>query len=217
MGWQKLWQDPEVVAKWQQFPPLPEVIQLADRLAAEDRRRVLDIGCGLGRHAVYLAARGFQVTATDNAPAALEACRKNLSDANLSAAVVAADMTELPFPDAHFDGLVASHVIHHCDGPTFVRTVEAITRKLAPSGYLALAVASTRHWRCGLGREIDPGTWVDEDHWEGPIPHHYCTEEEIRSLLSPCYEIESIREHGYEEREHSHWHWRLLARKRATP
>jgi hypothetical protein len=58
---------------------------------------------------------------------------------------------------------------------------------------------------------------VDEDHWEGPIPHHYCTEEEIRSLLIPCYQIESIDEHGYEEREHSHWHWRLLARKRATP
>jgi len=75
-GWQKLWQDPEIAKRWQQRPPLPEVVATAERLTAEGRKRVLDIGCGLGRHAVYLAERGFEVTATDNAPAAIAACRR---------------------------------------------------------------------------------------------------------------------------------------------
>jgi len=65
-GWQKLWQDPEVVKTWTGMSPVTEVVMLADRLAAEPpspsdaegdhrlrgpraRRRVLDIGCGLGR------------------------------------------------------------------------------------------------------------------------------------------------------------------------
>ena len=69
-GWQKLWQDPQIAKLWSEFPPVPEVETMADLLEAEGGRRVLDIGCGMGRHTVYLAARGFEVTATDNAAAA---------------------------------------------------------------------------------------------------------------------------------------------------
>lgn len=212
-GWEKLWQDPEVVKLWEEFPPLPQVTVMADRLAPG--ARVLDIGCGLGRHTLYLAARGCEVTGTDNAPTALAACRENLVKAGLRAAVVAADMSEIPFPDGYFDGIVASHSIHHVDGPALRRIIGLATRKLAADGLLVWATPSTRHWCCGLGREIEPGTWVDENHREGPIPHHYCTEQEIRGLLSG-YEIESLVEHEYREGERSHWHWRLLARKRGS-
>lgn len=210
-GWQKLWQDPEVVKLWQEFPPLPQVVAMADRLPPG--ARVLDIGCGLGRHTVYLAARGFEVTATDNAPAALAACQQSLAEAGLAASLLEVDMSEMPFPDAYFQGIVASHCIHHVDGPALRRTIGLITRKLAAGGLLVWATPSARHWRCGLGREIEPGTWVDENHWEGPIPHHYCTQEELRGLLS-AYEIESLVEHEFREGERSLWHWRVLARKR---
>ncbi len=215
-GWQKLWQDPEVLKLWQEFPPLPEVVAMADRLGAGGGRRVLDIGCGLGRHTVYLAGRGFEVTATDNAPAALAACRENLGKAGVDATLIEAEMTEMAFPDEHFDGVVASHAIHHTDGKTLARIIESITQKLAPGGYLVWATPSTRHWCCGKGRETDPGTWVDEEHWEGPIPHHYCTEEELRSLLRD-YDIESLIEHEYREGENSHIYWRVLVRKRGEP
>ncbi len=200
-----------MVKLWEEFPPLPQVTVMADHLAPG--ARVLDIGCGLGRHTVCLAARGCEVTGTDNAPTALAACRENLAKAGLGAAVVAVEMSEIPFPDSYFDGIVASHSIHHVDGPMLRRIIGLATRKLAADGLLVWATPSTRHWCCGLGREIGPGTWVDENHRKGPIPHHYCTEEEIRGLLSG-YEIESLVEHEYREGERSHWHWRLLARKR---
>ena len=90
-GWQKLWQDPEIAKRWQQRPPLPEVVAAADRLAAEERTRALDIGCGLGRHTVYLAVRGFEVTATDSAPAAIAACRGTLDQAGLHANLLQPD------------------------------------------------------------------------------------------------------------------------------
>jgi len=211
-GWQKLWQDPEVVKLWQDFPPLPQVVAMADRLEAEGRTRVLDIGCGLGRHTVYLAARGFEVSATESAPAAFATCRKNLDQAGLRAELLPVDMAEIPFPDSHFDGIVASHVIHHTDGAGLRRIIALITRKLAPSGLLVWATPSTRHWQCGRGRQLDPGTWVDEHHPEGPIPHHYCTEGEVRELLKH-YHIESLVEHEYKEGGKGLGHWRLLARK----
>ena len=49
-GWQGLWQKPEIAEQWAEFPPVNEVTAMADLLEAEGRRRVLDIGCGTGRH-----------------------------------------------------------------------------------------------------------------------------------------------------------------------
>jgi SAM-dependent methyltransferase len=212
-GWQKLWKDPGVVAMWEQFPPLPQVIEMSDRLAAAGGRRVLDIGCGLGRHTLLLAARGFEVTGTDYSPGALAACRRSLAGAGLTADLLQLDFTEMPFPDGHFDGVVASHVIHHCDGPTLRRILRLVTDKLAPGGWLVWAMPSIRHWRFGTGVETDPGTFVDEQHWEGSVPHHYCREEEVRELLRD-YTIESMVEHEFREQDDRvHWHWRVLARK----
>jgi SAM-dependent methyltransferase len=37
--------------------------------------RVLDVGCGAGRHSLYLQGQGFEVTAIDNSPGAIEVCK----------------------------------------------------------------------------------------------------------------------------------------------
>ncbi|HUU53809.1 MAG TPA: methyltransferase domain-containing protein [Armatimonadota bacterium] len=214
-GWQELWHDPDIRERWEAMPPLPEVVEMADRLEGEKRRRVLDIGCGLGRHTVYLAARGFEVTATDNAPAALAACKANLEEAGLTANVIETEMTDYPFPDGHFEGALGSHVIHHTDLATLKKIIASITRVLDDDGYFAWATPTPRHKHCGRGAEIEPGTWVDPNHPEGPIPHHYSTEEEVRGLLH-AYDILSIHEHEWRESGSSTFHWRLLARKRAT-
>jgi SAM-dependent methyltransferase len=216
MGWQDLWQDPKVRERWEAMPPLPQVEEMADRLRAEGRTRVLDIGCGLGRHTVYLAARGFEVTATDNAPAALAACKANLEEAGLTANVIETEMTDYPFPDGHFDGALGSHVIHHTDRATLELILAEITRTLAPDGYFVWVTPTPRHKHCGRGTEIEPGTWVDPNHPEGPIPHHYSTEDEVRGLLH-AYDILSIHEYEWREGGSSTFHWRLLARKRAAP
>jgi cyclopropane fatty-acyl-phospholipid synthase-like methyltransferase len=197
------------------MPPLPEVEEMADRLQAEGHSRVLDIGCGLGRHTVYLAARGSEVTATDVASSAIEKCTENLKAAGLTATMVEIEMTEFPWPDGHFTGAVASNVIHHTDLATLKQIIASITRVLADGGYFAWVTPTPRHFACGRGREIEPMTWVDAGTHDGHLPHHYSTEEEVRELLAD-YEILLLDEHEYPEGENSRWHWRVLARKRGA-
>ena len=42
---------------------------------ARARGRILDVGCGAGRHSLYLQSKGFDVTGIDNSPGAIEVCR----------------------------------------------------------------------------------------------------------------------------------------------
>jgi len=211
-GWQGLWQKPEIAEQWAEFPPVNEVTAMADLLEAEGRRRVLDIGCGTGRHTLYLAARGFDVVAVDNAPKAVVLCQTNLAKAGLWATVTLGEMTALPFAQGAFDAALATYVIHHAYRYEIERTIVSVTRMLAPGGLFVWVTPTPRHYQCGRGEEVEPGTWVDPDHPEGPIPHHCSTEEEVRELLAG-YQVESLRAHEYREGENSRWHWCVLARK----
>ncbi|UCC67837.1 MAG: class I SAM-dependent methyltransferase, partial [Armatimonadota bacterium] len=177
------------------------------------RRRVLDIGCGLGRHTLYLAARGFEVTATDDAPAALDACRKNLDELNLHAELLRLDMTAMAFPPGRFHGVVASNVIHHANLATLARIIRSITEMLAPAGLFIWVTPTPRHFAFGRGREIEPGTWIGSGAPDGDLPHHYSTEAEVRDLLH-AYDILSMEERDYRDDQGTRFHWRVLARKR---
>src|ERR671924_1433798 len=55
--WDKRWQIPEQRTRW--LEPDPLVRSLVPLLRARGFARVLDLGCGIGRHAIYLASEGF--------------------------------------------------------------------------------------------------------------------------------------------------------------
>ena len=82
---------------------------------------VLDIGCGLGDNAIYLASRGHSVTGLDGSPTAIEEARRRAADAGVlkssagSTGVTfdVADATNLTGYDGRFDTVVDS-ALYHC-------------------------------------------------------------------------------------------------------
>jgi len=112
--------------------------------------RTLEVGCGEGRVARDLAARGHAVVAVDAAPTLVR--HANAADAGGVYAVAAG--AALPFGDAVFHTVIAYNslqVVHDMDG-----TVREIARVLAPGGFLCACVA---HPVTDLGRftgEEDP-------------------------------------------------------------
>jgi SAM-dependent methyltransferase len=108
--------------------------------------KVLDAGCGMGRHAVYLSQEGAEVVALDASPA-IEVAAANGRDAK--ALFLQADVLKLPLADESFDLVCCLGVLHHMED-----TVDGLTelvRVLRPGGsllvYLYHDPGETSRWR----------------------------------------------------------------------
>jgi tellurite methyltransferase len=69
-AWDERWATPEGRADW--LAPHPAVTALVPLLQARGAQNVLDLGCGVGRHALLFAEHGFVVEAVDGAAARLD-------------------------------------------------------------------------------------------------------------------------------------------------
>jgi SAM-dependent methyltransferase len=199
-GWDEIWQQWGSV--WEGRAPEQAVLDLAGRLKAEGCRRVHDLGCGPGRHLLFLAAESFEASGSDFSPAAVETCRRRLAEAGLSAPVTLADMTALPSEDGSLDAVVAWDVVYHGTLDTIRRTVAGVRRKLAPGGYFLVTFNSVESANCLRAREaaargeaevLEPDTFVvPGDAFDKSVPHHYTTEREIRERLMDGFRILSL-------------------------
>ncbi len=73
---------------------------------------VIDVGCGTGENALYLAARGFEVTGVDAAPTAIARAQEKAAARGLSATFLVADALALPDLGQTFDAALDCGLFH---------------------------------------------------------------------------------------------------------
>ncbi|HEY1698285.1 MAG TPA: class I SAM-dependent methyltransferase [Trebonia sp.] len=108
--------------------------------------RLLDLGCGGGRHSYEALRRGARVVAADLDMKELPPVNTMFGAMHLegevpaagSAAAVSADATNMPFPDGAFDKVIASEILEHV--PDDVAAMAEIARVLRPGGTAAITV-----------------------------------------------------------------------------
>jgi ubiquinone/menaquinone biosynthesis C-methylase UbiE len=117
-----------------------------DRLGLRPGDRVLDMGCGAGRHAFEMYRRGADVIAldqdADELAGVLElfAAMREAGEvpAGAEADIKEGDALQLPFADAEFDRVVAAEVLEHI--PADIQAITELARVLRPGGTMAVSV-----------------------------------------------------------------------------
>lgn len=215
--WDKYWRDDAYIARnW--LEPDPEIVRLTPVMQGHRVQRVLDHGCGVGRHLVHLSRQGFDVHGVDISAAGIERCRKELDQHQLSATLHVADMLHIPYPDAFFDWVLSVQVIYHTTAATLRQAIEHVHRKLRPGGYFFVTFPPAENASADSGQEIEPRTFSKQEDGE-PLLHHYVIAEEIDDMMRDF----TLLEKRLEPRESrdasgqitSSMRWNVLAQKPA--
>jgi SAM-dependent methyltransferase len=196
---------------------------LAERWQSEGLTRFLDLGCGLGRHAVYMVQKGFDVTAADLSDLGLSHLKEWAAKENLNIKTALCNMLNLPFEAGSFDCIMAYNVIYHTDTPGFIKALNEIKRVLKPGGelFITLISKSTPAFQTSPDcKRIDKNTvLLDEDDTERDVPHFYVDIEDIKKLFSGWTFIAQPREwcdYKLDGQNKNRRHWTLLVRLSET-
>lgn len=106
----------------------------------KDGDTVLDLGCGGGRNAHYLAQRGYNIHGVDIAVGAVEFCQKRFARYNLSGTFKQGTFDNIPFPDDHFLGVICIAALDHITIECAQASITEIRRVLAASGVILLTL-----------------------------------------------------------------------------
>ena len=211
--WDGCWRDDGGRRAWQ--TPDPDVVGAVPLLKERGARRILDLGCGVGRHLLMLASEGFRCFGLDRSEAGIAFSRRCAEESNLAVDLQVGAMTALPYADGAFDYVLSFNVIYHGDGTVVSQAIAEIRRVLAPGGLYQGTMLSKRNGHYRRGVEVAPDTFVEEaGEVDKHHPHFYCNAGELVALFGG-FELLSLR-----DRPHSApdgWHWHMLAENREWP
>jgi hypothetical protein len=154
--------------------PHPLAECLIERLQSLPESSILDFASGSGRNGDALGRAGFAVVALDDRVAASES--------------PFAGMTQ------RFSAALSTHGLLHGTPAAIAARLRRIAGQLADGGLLYATFGSVRDSRFGRGRRLDASTYAPIDGDERGVAHAYFDDEQLRALLEPHYEVESLAE-----------------------
>ncbi len=164
------------IPPWDIGRPQKEFIRLAEK--GEINGRVLDVGCGTGENALYLASLGFEVCGIDTAPSAIKKAKEKSKKRGIKVNFLVGDALKLQSFKNKFDTVIDCgifHVFTDEERPIFAASLSSVL--YSGGKYFMLCFS-----------EHEPGSY-------GP---RRVTQDEIHATFNKSWKINYIREAEFE-------------------
>jgi cyclopropane fatty-acyl-phospholipid synthase-like methyltransferase len=165
---------------WDIASPQPVFVGLEEE--GTIRGSVLDVGCGTGENALYLASRGHEVWGIDFVPQAIERADEKAKARELDVHFQVSDALRLDQLDRTFDTVIDCGLFHTFSDQERPEYVSCLSKVVRPGGCV--------HLLCFSDRE-PPG--------EGP---RRITQQEIRDAFRDGWEVVEIRDARFQTTDH---------------
>lgn len=166
------------------FAVLPKIRRVTRVFKEKGYKNILDLGCGTGKHSIFLAKRGFSVYATDISLSGIKIAKNKAESQGLNIHFKQHDMKSIPFDENFFDAVICTWTIYHGMLKSIKQTISEVHRVLKQDGMFVTDFLSVDDSTFGIGKEIEKNTFIGEKGDEQDIPHHYVTRDELVRLLS---------------------------------
>lgn len=158
-----------------------EVDAVEELTALQPGARVLDVGCGWGRHAIELARKGFEVTGLDLSAFLLGQAKELAEREELAVSWVQRDMRELSFT-SEFEVVISlfSSMGYFETEEDDVKVLRGMRRAVVDGGHL---VIETMH------RDLIARDFLERDWWETPEGDHVWVERDFDGVDGISHEL----------------------------
>lgn len=168
------------------FPEIQEDMpEVVEGFKKEGIKKVLDLGCGAGRHSIYLAENGFDVSGFDASPEGVKITEERLKKEGFEGDFRVGDIYDkLPYPDGTFDAIVSTQVLNHGTIENIRNLIKEIERILAPNGIIFITVARRDPNFTGQAQpeeKIAPDTFVPLTGSERGLIHYYFDDNSLKN------------------------------------
>jgi len=197
---------------WPTIGPTPFVLRAlghVQRAAAPARGRILDLGCGEGRHTLACARAGLDVVGLDYQPLAIRRARDFTRGRKVRGRFrfMVGDAFRLPFPPAAFDAIIDYGCLHHVKIGDTRRYFESVFPRLKPGGHFILSCFSTR-FKHHPGEKRSRNWLVHRGHYD-----RFFRKQDFKTLFGKQFDILKIEERG----NGLYVFWDVLMRKKQSP
>jgi ubiquinone/menaquinone biosynthesis C-methylase UbiE len=174
--------------------------------------KILDLGCGTGRHSIVFAKKGFRVIGIDIAEVAINMAEEYFRDPKLCFFI--GDMRDIKFPNTYFDAVFCFLVVHHAKVYEIWKTFDEITRVLKDGKILYITLPSFKKneqiFKEGI--EIEPNTYINLDVLDGMVPHHFFEKKEALTFFKNKYRILKVKQKDiFLEHEDTFWNYYIVS------
>ncbi|UCD10079.1 MAG: class I SAM-dependent methyltransferase [Dehalococcoidales bacterium] len=194
-NWESHWDEESQKSFWHE--PTAEIVRLKESLDRQKIRDVLDLGCGIGRHAILFAESGFNVTAVDDSQNALDILREKASEKQAKITCIEGSYTEVIFTENSFDLIIANNVLYHGYREDFEKSVRLVYRYLRPGGFFYFTCPTHRDAKYGNGEEMGENTYKSLNSVHPGDIHYFADEGDIAYFLRDFAEYTIDREEHY--------------------
>ena len=167
---------------WDIGGPQPALVGIVEK-GEMKKSRVLDVGCGTGENAIFLAQSGFSAVGVDVARKALETAKSKAAQKRVKVDFRFGDALSLDFPESHFDNVIDSGLFHTFTDEDRPRFAAEIARVLQSDGRYFMLCFSDK----------------EPTGWGGP---RRVTKMEIEQTFSPFFKINYVRDVFFATRIH---------------
>lgn len=180
---QETW-DQTYTSKGKFFKEVHPLLKTSITKLSKNYCNVLDLGSGSGRHIIFLAKKGFNVTGIDNSKKGIELTKETLKKLKLSAKLIVSDIyKKLPFKDNSFDLVISTQVIHHNRTHQIRDLVREIERILKFKGKIFITMPKIKDLSYKNPIEVEKNTFIPLEGNERGVTHHYFSRDELSQLF----------------------------------
>jgi len=146
--------------------------------------RILDAGCGLGRHVMFFQEQDYETYGLDISNEAVEIGNEWIKSKGLKPTLKVGDITTIPFENDYFDIVISHETLDHILFSHAKKVINEIKRVCSTGGYVYISLRSTKDSEFGRGEKVEHNTFVLQEGYEKGLIQHYFDKNEIADLLN---------------------------------